>query len=164
MNGFSSVTKVRSIQGARASGRSATGTTSPTIYSRNDTRIQGTRLWKWKYPAVLRLRKRKSQRILSHGGRKKRFGKYVYWWTCVSCDLSFRRVHLQASGYSILEYLKIFFAEITAGNRDCGKLMSSNSGITANKLKNQPNFNFILDVPPEKQGVCQNRTLTNKYQ
>lgn len=28
-------------------------------------------------------------------------------------------------------------------------------------LKNQPNFNFILDVPPEKQGVCRNWTLTN---
>ena len=29
-------------------------------------------------------------------------------------------------GYSILEYLKKFFAEITAGNRDYGKLMPSN--------------------------------------
>lgn len=37
-------------------------------------------------------------------------------------------------GYSILEYLKRFFAEITAGNRDYGKLMPSTIGITANKL------------------------------
>ena len=37
-------------------------------------------------------------------------------------------------GYSILEYLKKFFAEITAGNRDYGKLMPSTIGISANKL------------------------------
>ena len=37
-------------------------------------------------------------------------------------------------GYSILEYLKRFFAEITAGNRDYGKLMPSTIGISANKL------------------------------
>ena len=37
-------------------------------------------------------------------------------------------------GYSILEYLKKFFAEIVAGNRDYGKLMPSTIGISANKL------------------------------
>ena len=37
-------------------------------------------------------------------------------------------------GYSILEYLKKFFAEITAGNRDYGKLMLSTISISANKL------------------------------
>lgn len=37
-------------------------------------------------------------------------------------------------GYSILEYLKKFFAEIVAGNRDYGKLMPSSIGISANKL------------------------------
>ena len=37
-------------------------------------------------------------------------------------------------GYSILEYLKKFFAEIVAGNRDYGKLMLSTIGISANKL------------------------------
>ena len=37
-------------------------------------------------------------------------------------------------GYSILEYLKKFFAEITAGNRNYGKLMPSTIGISANKL------------------------------
>lgn len=37
-------------------------------------------------------------------------------------------------GYSILEYLKKFFAEITAGNRDYGKLIPSTIGISANKL------------------------------
>ena len=37
-------------------------------------------------------------------------------------------------GYSILEYLKKFFAEITAGNRDYGKLMPSTIGISANKV------------------------------
>lgn len=37
-------------------------------------------------------------------------------------------------GYSILEYLKKFFAEIVAGNRNYGKLMPSTIGITANKL------------------------------
>ena len=37
-------------------------------------------------------------------------------------------------GYSILEYLKKFFAEITAGNRDYGKLMPLTIGIGTNKL------------------------------
>lgn len=37
-------------------------------------------------------------------------------------------------GYSILEYLKKFFAAIVAGNRDYGKLMPSTIGISANKL------------------------------
>ena len=37
-------------------------------------------------------------------------------------------------GYSIQEYLKKFFAEIVAGNRDYGKLMPSTIGISANKL------------------------------
>ena len=37
-------------------------------------------------------------------------------------------------GYSILEYLKKFFSEIVAGNRDYGKLMPSTIGISANKL------------------------------
>lgn len=37
-------------------------------------------------------------------------------------------------GYSILEYLKKFFEEITAGNRDYAKLMPSTIGISANKL------------------------------
>ena len=37
-------------------------------------------------------------------------------------------------GYSILEYLKKFFAEIVAGNRDYGKLMPSTIGLSANKL------------------------------
>lgn len=37
-------------------------------------------------------------------------------------------------GYSILEYLKKFFAEIAAGNRDYGELMPSTIGISANKL------------------------------
>ncbi|WP_244949643.1 hypothetical protein [Paraprevotella clara] len=37
-------------------------------------------------------------------------------------------------GYSILEYLKKFFEEITAGNLDFGKLMPSTIGISANKL------------------------------
>ena len=37
-------------------------------------------------------------------------------------------------GYSILEYLKKFFEEIAAGNRDYGKLMPSTIGISANKL------------------------------
>ena len=37
-------------------------------------------------------------------------------------------------GYSILEYLKKFFAGITAGNCDYGKLMPSTIGISANKL------------------------------
>lgn len=37
-------------------------------------------------------------------------------------------------GYSILEYLKKFFTEITAGNRDYGKLMPSTIGISTNKL------------------------------
>ena len=36
--------------------------------------------------------------------------------------------------YSVLEYLKKFFAEIVAGNRDYGKLMPSTIGISANKL------------------------------
>ena len=37
-------------------------------------------------------------------------------------------------GYSILEYLKKFFEEIVAGNRDYGKLMPSTIGISANNL------------------------------
>ncbi len=37
-------------------------------------------------------------------------------------------------GYSVLEYLKRFFAEITIGNRDYGKLMPSIIGISANKI------------------------------
>ena len=37
-------------------------------------------------------------------------------------------------GYSILEYLKKFFSEIVAGNRDYGKLMPSTIGISANNL------------------------------
>ena len=37
-------------------------------------------------------------------------------------------------GYSILEYLKKFFEEIAAGNRDYGKLMPSTIGISVNKL------------------------------
>ena len=37
-------------------------------------------------------------------------------------------------GYSILEYLKKFFTEIVAGNRDYGRLMPSTIGISANKL------------------------------
>ena len=37
-------------------------------------------------------------------------------------------------GYSILEYIKKFFEEIAAGNRDYGKLMPSTIGIRANKL------------------------------
>ena len=37
-------------------------------------------------------------------------------------------------GYSILEYLKKFFAEIVSGNRDYGKLMPSTIGISANNL------------------------------
>lgn len=37
-------------------------------------------------------------------------------------------------GYSILEYLKKFFAGIVAGNRDYGKLIPSTIGISANKL------------------------------
>lgn len=37
-------------------------------------------------------------------------------------------------GYSILEYIKKFFTEITAGNRNYGKLMPSTIGISANKL------------------------------
>ena len=37
-------------------------------------------------------------------------------------------------GYSILEYLKKFFAEIVAGNRDYGKLMLPTIGINTNKL------------------------------
>lgn len=36
-------------------------------------------------------------------------------------------------GISILEYLKKFFKEIVAGNRDYGKLMPSTIGIAANK-------------------------------
>ena len=36
--------------------------------------------------------------------------------------------------YSILEYLKKFFTEIVAGNRDQGKLMPSTIDISANKL------------------------------
>lgn len=36
--------------------------------------------------------------------------------------------------YSVLEYLKRFFAEITAGNREYRKLMLSTIGISANKL------------------------------
>ena len=43
-------------------------------------------------------------------------------------------VSTKLQGYSILEYLKKFFAEITAGNRDYGKLMPSTIGISANKL------------------------------
>ena len=39
-----------------------------------------------------------------------------------------------AGGYSILEYLKKFFEEIAASNRDYGKLMPSTIGISANKL------------------------------
>ena len=35
-------------------------------------------------------------------------------------------------GYSILEYIKKFFEEIAAGNRDYGKLMPSTIGIGAN--------------------------------
>ena len=37
-------------------------------------------------------------------------------------------------GHSILEYLKKFFAEIVAGNRNYGKLMPSTIGISANIL------------------------------
>ena len=37
-------------------------------------------------------------------------------------------------GDSILDYLKKFFTEIVAGNRDYGKLMPSTIGISANKL------------------------------
>lgn len=37
-------------------------------------------------------------------------------------------------GYSIMEYLKNFFEEITTGNRDYGKLMPSTIGISTNKL------------------------------
>ena len=37
-------------------------------------------------------------------------------------------------GYSILEYLKKFFEEIAASNRDYGKLMLSTISISANKL------------------------------
>lgn len=37
-------------------------------------------------------------------------------------------------GYSILEYLKKFFAKMVAGNRDYGKLMPSTIGISANEL------------------------------
>lgn len=37
-------------------------------------------------------------------------------------------------GDSILEYLKKFFAEITAGNCNYGKLMPSTISISANKL------------------------------
>ena len=37
-------------------------------------------------------------------------------------------------GYSILEYLKKFFTEVVAGNRDYGKLMPSTIGISANNL------------------------------
>ena len=37
-------------------------------------------------------------------------------------------------GYSILGYLKKFFTEIVAGNRDYGKLMPSTIGISANKI------------------------------
>ena len=37
-------------------------------------------------------------------------------------------------GYSILEFLKKFFTEVVAGNRDYGKLMPSTIGISANKL------------------------------
>ena len=36
--------------------------------------------------------------------------------------------------YSILEYLRKFFTEITAGHRDYGKLMPSTIGISANKI------------------------------
>ena len=65
-------------------------------------------------------------------------------------------------GYSILEYLKKFFSEIVAGNRDYGKLMPSTIGISENNLQNQPSFNLILDVPPVKQGIRQNWTLTSQ--
>ena len=37
--------------------------------------------------------------------------------------------------YSILEYLKNFFTEIVAGNRDYEKLMPSTIGIGTNKFK-----------------------------
>ena len=58
-------------------------------------------------------------------------------------------------GYSILEYLKKFFAEITAGNRDYGASVLTD-------YKYQSNFNLILDIPPEKQGARQNWTLTSE--
>lgn len=37
-------------------------------------------------------------------------------------------------GYSILEYLKKFFVEIVAGNRDYGKLLPSTIGRCTNNL------------------------------
>ena len=40
----------------------------------------------------------------------------------------------ELQGYSILEYLKKFFAEIVAGNRDYRKLMPSTIGISANEI------------------------------
>ena len=43
-------------------------------------------------------------------------------------------------GYLILEYLKKFFTEIVAGNRDYVKLMLSTSGISANKLQISTEF------------------------
>ena len=43
-------------------------------------------------------------------------------------------------GYSILEYLKKFFEEIAAGNRDYGKLMPSTIGISVNKLQKSTEF------------------------
>lgn len=44
-----------------------------------------------------------------------------------TCKLWFQR-------YSIIEYLKKFFAEIVAGNHNYGKLMLPIIGISANKL------------------------------
>lgn len=48
----------------------------------------------------------------------------------LSCQLSTCRLQR----YSILEYLKKFFAEIVTGNRDYRKLMSSTIGITINRI------------------------------
>lgn len=62
---------------------------------------------------------------LSLGSHKKERVTAVYHSIVSTCKLQ---------GYSILEYLKKFFAEIVADNRDYRQLMPSTIGISANKL------------------------------
>lgn len=74
----------------------------------------------------------KSENAPRHGSLMEKAVRYLdHFWNQVFLSIV-STCKLQR--YSILEYLKKFFAEITAGNRDYGKLMPSTIGISANNL------------------------------
>ena len=88
-----------------------------------------------KYGLVLSVIRQQMNRELQTGEvyimMSKDCRRYAFTATTGTCTAFMKNV--TKKDYSILEYLKKFFEEIAAGNRDYGKLMPSTIGI--NKCK-----------------------------